>query len=93
MSDEEDEVRAFINKVVSKKPREERYAEETEEIVKYIKNRGDLRVGQAIINAVMSSERYEKYELEMENECLALHECLFNMEAPELLKAFESVSD
>jgi len=39
-------------------PREEGWKEETEEVFEAIKNRGDLRIGQAIINAVSDEVNY-----------------------------------
>lgn len=36
----------------AREPREEGWKEETEEIFEHIRNRGDLRIGQLIINAV-----------------------------------------
>lgn len=36
----------------AREPREEGWKEETEQIIEHIRNRGDLRIGQLIINAV-----------------------------------------
>ena len=36
----------------AREPREEGWSEETEQIIEHIRNRGDLRIGQLLINAI-----------------------------------------
>lgn len=62
IEDEEDAAKAAIEeaveevqRVMSGPPREEKYEEEAEEVIKYIRNRGDLRIGQLILNAAVLS--------------------------------------
>jgi hypothetical protein len=40
-------------------PREEGWEEETEKIIEHIKNRGDQRIGQLIVNAVSKEIEFE----------------------------------
>lgn len=44
-------------------PREEGWNEETEKIIEIIRNRGDQRIGQLIINAISRDIEYEKPDL------------------------------
>jgi len=76
-------------------PRQEGWTEETEEICDRIRNRGDQRIGQLLINAVshaVDSESYEDVEsredvaLASANRKAAIEQKLWNIEAPELLK-------
>ena len=43
----------------AREPREEGWEEETEEIIEHIRNRGDLRIGQLLINAVSRDLEHE----------------------------------
>ena len=76
-------------------PREDGWTEETEEICDRIRNRGDQRIGQLLINAVshaVDSESHEDVEsredvaLASANRKAAIEQKLWNIEAPELLK-------
>ena len=44
-------------------PREKGWNEETEKIIEIIRNRGDQRIGQLIINAISRDIEYEKPDL------------------------------
>ena len=44
-------------------PREKGWNEETEKIIEIIRNRGDQRIGQLIINAISQDIEYEKPDL------------------------------
>lgn len=99
--------------------REEGYKKETEQIIFELRNRGDQRIGQLILNAVrkhysdkvpdpsemvdfdksvedMSDEELENYLEKMERAETAqkawLENQLWNMEAPQLLKALKTMS-
>lgn len=44
----------------AREPREEGWREETERIIKHIRNRGDLRIGQLLINAISQDIEHEE---------------------------------
>lgn len=77
----------------------EAYEEETEEIFEYLRNRGDLRIGQFLINAVSKTEKFDK-ALEMSsrkngstNHHEIIEQVLWGMDAPELLEAIERMEE
>lgn len=73
-------------------PREEGYKAETRQIAEFIENRGDQRIGQLLINAVRETDQFDKIMEKTEasfNEAAEL--VLWNIEAPELLKALEQL--
>ncbi|WP_049937217.1 hypothetical protein [Haloplanus natans] len=75
-------------------PRQSGYEDETEEICRYIlEERGDQRIGQYLINAVRHSDEWERLEEQGRETSRSDKEktesVLWNIEAPELLKAIE----
>jgi len=74
-------------------PRSEGFEEETEEICQLIKNRGDQRIGQQIINAVYHTDKLEN--IKEHNQGLSHKEeveiALWGIEAPELLEALQEL--
>lgn len=74
-------------------PREEGWEQETEGICQRIRNRGDQRIGQYLLN-VVSSQFQDRIYRTMENKPAfnyrdAEHNVLWNLEAPELLEAMK----
>jgi len=74
--------------------REEKYSEETQEILEHIGNRGDQRIGQLLINAVRSTERHRRVceSNSFANHNEAAEQILWNIEAPRLLKALNNLN-
>lgn len=71
-------------------PRSETTKEETEQIFEHLKNRGDLRIGQYLINAVCETDMYSRALKQTgcnHHECIEL--VLYDMEAEELLEAIK----
>jgi serine protease inhibitor len=74
--------------------RQEGYEEETEEICQYIlKERGDQRIGQYLINALQFSGRWDEQADEDASKEENLSTILWDIEAPELLRAIEEFED
>lgn len=71
-------------------PRQSGYEEETEEICRYIREeRGDQRIGQYLINALQFSDRWDEQADEDASSGESLYKILWDIEAPDLLKAIE----
>lgn len=71
-------------------PREEGWAEETQQIFDKIQNRGDQRIGQYLINVVRSSDRFETARLKSDKRYQEVIESvLWSVEADELLEMVE----
>lgn len=69
-------------------PREEGWAEETEEIFDKIQNRGDQRIGQYLINVIRNTDKYEYVKRKTGyDDKQAVEQILWNIEAKELLEA------
>jgi hypothetical protein len=77
-------------------PREEGWEEETEEILDRIRNRGDQRIGQYLLNAV-NHDMDDGVEMWKGREKMSQREkeqtVLWNMEAPELLEALKELDE
>jgi hypothetical protein len=76
-----------------REPRSKGFKEETQKICKLIKNRGDQRIGQQIINAIYHSEKLEN--IKEHNQGLSHKEeveiALWELEAPQLLEALQKL--
>lgn len=74
-------------------PREEGWEQETEQIINRLRNRGDQRIGQLLINAVRSSDKYDKYQENgaFRTEKEMVEQILWNIEAPELLEGLKEL--
>jgi len=75
-------------------PRSETAEEETEQIFEHLRNRGDLRIGQYLINAVSKSEKYKRLTQKTDkNHRADAEQVLWTMEAEELLEAIQTMEE
>ena len=75
-------------------PRQEGWEEETEEIFDYLRERGDLRIGQYLINAVTCSDEWEmQQDMEDWSHKEIVENILWNIEASDLLQAIKDYED
>jgi hypothetical protein len=71
-------------------PREEGWEQETEQIINLLRNRGDQRIGQLLINAVRKTHHtYDKDSPMSEKEIV--EQILWDIEAPELLEGLNEL--
>lgn len=73
----------------NREPREEGWEEQTKEICEHLKNRGDQRIGQFLINAVsqdVTAETPEEFDEKVKRR-------LWNLEAPDLLALLENFEE
>ncbi len=77
-----------------REPRSEGWSEETQKIVNHVKNRGDQRIGQFLLNAVTFDPRYSTImRREDINHKEAAESVLWEIEAAELLEAIEKMQE
>jgi len=78
-----------------RQPRSEGYKEETQQLFNLIQEeRGDQRIGQFLINAVRSSDKFEEVEKRSDESWHAqVEQVMWGLEAPELLKMVEDYID
>jgi len=75
-------------------PRSDGYEEETEKIIGYLRERGDQRIGQYLINAVRTTSVYDRIANSPSyNHNEAVDQALWSIEAPELLEAIQKLEE
>jgi len=75
-------------------PRSEQYEKETEEIIEYLQNRGDQRIGQYLTSALHKTGKIDKLtKTGRYNNKEAVEMALWSVEAPELLEAVKKMEE